>query len=109
MNWLDRDVWLGLILVVMVLCLLAALPRGVLGQSFRRRSRRARRPVLHEADRSYLSQQLFDVMDAPFSKQRLLNLQEYRVFKVIEDDVFAARRGYRVFAQTSLGEVLHSP
>jgi hypothetical protein len=34
---------------------------------------------------------------------------EYQAFKIIEADVAAARRGYRVFAQTSLGEVLMSP
>lgn len=109
MNWLDRNIWLGLILVVMVLCLLAALPQGVLGRSFRRRSQGARQPVLPEADGSYLSRQLFDVMDAPFSKQRLLNSHEYWVFRAIEKDVIAARQGYRVFAQTSLGEILKSP
>jgi len=81
----------------------------VLGRSFKRRSWGARRPILREADGSYLSRQLFDVMDAPFNKQRLLNFGEYQIFRVLEKDVIAARRGYRVFAQTSLGEVLNSP
>jgi hypothetical protein len=48
-------------------------------------------------------------MAAPFEKRRLLSLSEYRVFKIIEDDMAKARRGYRVFAQTCLGEILASP
>jgi undecaprenyl pyrophosphate synthase len=31
------------------------------------------------------------------------------VFKIIEDDIAVARWGYRVFAQTCLGEILSSP
>ena len=48
-------------------------------------------------------------MAASFEKRRLLNRSEYQAFKIIEADIAAARRGYRVFAQTSLGEVLRSP
>ncbi|HVW92739.1 MAG TPA: DUF2726 domain-containing protein [Devosia sp.] len=49
------------------------------------------------------------VMSATFQRQRLLNGGEYRVFKAIEDELATRRSGYRVFAQTSLGEVLASP
>jgi Protein of unknown function (DUF2726) len=38
----------------------------------------------------------------------LLNFEEYPVFKIIEQDIASAQKGYRVFAQTSLGEVLDS-
>jgi hypothetical protein len=48
-------------------------------------------------------------MAASFEKRRLLSASEYHAFKIIESDVAAARRGYRVFAQTSLGEVLATP
>ena len=48
-------------------------------------------------------------MAASFQRRRVLSASEYRAFKVIEDDMAAARRGYRVFAQTSLGEILQSP
>jgi hypothetical protein len=48
-------------------------------------------------------------MKASFERRQLLNRSEYRVFKIIEDDIAAACRGYRVFAQTSLGEVLTTP
>jgi hypothetical protein len=48
-------------------------------------------------------------MAASFERRQLLNRSEYRAFKIIEADIAAARRGYRVFAQASLGEVLMSP
>ncbi len=56
-----------------------------------------------------VGQQLHAVMAAPFEKRRVLSRPEYRAFKVIEDDMAAAGRGYRVFAQTSLGQILKSP
>jgi hypothetical protein len=54
-------------------------------------------------------EQLRAVMRAPFEKQRVMSLAEYRIFRIIEEDVVAERRGHRVFAQTSLGEILQSP
>jgi hypothetical protein len=56
-----------------------------------------------------VGEQLHAVMAASFEKRRLLSASEYHAFKIIESDVAAARRGYRVFAQTSLGEVLATP
>jgi hypothetical protein len=38
-----------------------------------------------------------------------MSLAEYRIFKLVEEGVAADRRGHRVFAQTSLGEILQSP
>src|SRR4029077_4294720 len=61
------------------------------------------------SDLKDVGQQLYAVMAAPFERRRLLNRCEYQTFKIIEADIAAARRGYRVFAQTSLGEVLRSP
>jgi hypothetical protein len=60
-------------------------------------------------DLTDVGQQLHAVMAASFQRRRLLSTSEYRAFKTIEDDMARARRGYRVFAQTSLGEVLTSP
>jgi hypothetical protein len=54
------------------------------------------------------AEQLRAVMAGRFEKQRLLNAGEYRVFKTIEDCVESHRRGYRVFAQANLGEILDS-
>jgi hypothetical protein len=56
-----------------------------------------------------VGQQLHAVMEAPFQKRRLLSYLEYNTFKIVEDEMIAARRGHRVFAQTSLGEILTSP
>jgi hypothetical protein len=60
-------------------------------------------------DRTDARQQLDSVRLAPFEKQRLLSYLEYRAFRIIEEDLAAERRGHRVFAQTSLGEVLKTP
>jgi len=57
----------------------------------------------------HVEQQLLAVMTGSFEKRRLLNFGEYRAFKIIEDFLRASRRGYRVFAQTSLGEIPASP
>ena len=54
-------------------------------------------------------QQLNAVMAGAFRKQRLMNTSEYRVFRIVEADIAAAHKGHRVFAQTSLGEVLDAP
>ena len=48
-------------------------------------------------------------MASSFTKRRLLNRSEYEVFKIVEKEVSAARLGFRIFAQTSLGEILESP
>ncbi len=55
-----------------------------------------------------VGQQLRAVRAAKFETKELLNYSEYRVFKIIEDDIAGARRGYRVFAQVNLGEILAS-
>ena len=55
-----------------------------------------------------VGEQLRAVMAGTFQKQRILNLSEYRVFKIVEDELAAIRTGHRVFAQTCLGEVLQT-
>ena len=47
-------------------------------------------------------------MAGSFEKQRVLSPSEYRVFAIIESEITAQGGGYRVFAQTSLGEILRS-
>ncbi len=56
-----------------------------------------------------VGQQIHAVMAAKFEKRRLMNAPEYRLFRLIEEEVSAAGHGYRAFAQTSLGEILASP
>lgn len=53
--------------------------------------------------------QLHAVMAASFRQKKLLNTSEYRVFKIIEEEIVSTRQGFRVFAQTPLGEILESP
>lgn len=54
------------------------------------------------------SAQLRHVMDAEFTRKRVMSRGEYRVFRIIEVEVDANWRGYRVFSQTVLGEVIES-
>jgi len=50
--------------------------------------------------------QLRFVMSADFHKKHIMSKAEYRVFKVVEGVVKTTSGGHRVFAQTSLGEVI---
>jgi Protein of unknown function (DUF2726) len=52
--------------------------------------------------------QLHAVEAASFHKQQVFSGSEYRVFKIIEDEVAILGEGHRVFAQTCLGEILKS-
>jgi hypothetical protein len=57
-------------------------------------------------DISNSTQQLAAVMQARFEKRRILQWSEYRAFRAVEEHFVARAEGHRVFAQTSLGEVL---
>ena len=107
----------GVVTVILVVAWITLLyfavarPSGSISASRPRRSFRTpfrfeQRPT---PDLTEVGQQLDAVKAASFNKQRLLSPSEYQTFKIIEDDVAAARRGYRVFAQTNLGEVLTTP
>lgn len=52
------------------------------------------------------SQQLMAVESSSFERQQIMNRTEYRVFKVLETEVASAKKGYRVFVQIPLGEIL---
>ena len=90
----------------------------VVGASGALRSQRRRRfRTVYPFGRPYWNQgfdladparQLHAVMAASFQKQRVLSRSEYRVFKIIEDEAAMLGKGYRVFAQTCLGEILKS-
>ena len=62
----------------------------------------------NETDRRRTSDQLDKIMRATFTKARVMSPSEYAVFRIVETEIAAARKGHRVFAQTSLGEVLDS-
>jgi len=50
--------------------------------------------------------QLAAVARSTFRTRTILNKDEYRVFKIVENEVRTLRLGYRAFAQVSLGEIL---
>jgi Protein of unknown function (DUF2726) len=52
--------------------------------------------------------QLRHVMAAAFHKKKVMNKEEYRVFRIVEGEVQAQRNGCRVLSQTSLGEIIGS-
>lgn len=60
------------------------------------------RPVLDAPD------QLRAVMSAPFEKTRLMSRSEYDVFRVVEAHLRRCGPGYRLMAQTSMGEFIRS-
>jgi hypothetical protein len=59
-----------------------------------------------EPDLTDSTQQLKVVMAAEFQRRQVLSVAEFKAFRVIEREVTGARKGYRVFAQTSLGQLL---
>jgi len=101
---------LGLSMIVFFVVVGAS---GILRSPRRRRFRTAHpfgRPYWkRDFDLADPAQQLNAVMAASFYKQRVLSRSEYHIFKIIEDEVAILGKGYRVFAQTSLGEILKSP
>ncbi len=52
--------------------------------------------------------QLRFVQAADFKPKKVMTLAEYKVFKTVEEQVAMMKGGYRVFAQTSLGEIMTS-
>ncbi len=103
---------LTLVVSLAVLIRIATGKGGLFGSPRARRYRGSFRPKSYRADyefnRDYFGPQLEAVMLSPFQKRRILNASEYRAFRLIESDIAAARKGYRVFAQTCLGEILQS-
>lgn len=52
--------------------------------------------------------QLRFVSSAYFEKKKIMNKEEYGLFSLVEECARNANRGYRTFAQTSLGEIIRS-
>jgi hypothetical protein len=70
---------------------------------------RRRSGFAKDTDVANPAEQLTRVMASPFTTRPVMSMQEYKVFQMVEREAAACRMGYRVFAQTSLGEVLQSP
>jgi len=52
--------------------------------------------------------QINAVVSADFTTRKILNFDEYNVFRIAEECVRKVRGGHRVFAQTCLGEILRT-
>jgi hypothetical protein len=104
---------LALIVALIVLFYFAvAYVGGFLPKLRFRRFRTPYKPYAYKStsipDLRDVGEQLHAVMAAPFEKRRILSSSEYRTFRIVENEISASSTGYRVFAQTSLGEVLTS-
>lgn len=77
-----------------------------------RQKRRGKTGIIYtDPNYSYVedNNQLARVTNATFTAQPILNRTEYSVFRVVENLAKAEMPGHRVFAQTSLGEILRCP
>lgn len=92
-------------LEILILWGFAAL--GVYHLIFRLKLALARQKAAANSVRDAANQLRF-VMAAPFRQKKLMWPREYHVFKIIEKHIQSQHRGYRVFAQTSLGEMIGS-
>ena len=61
---------------------------------------------LSEVD--FCKMQLRTVRRASFRQQKLMNYSEFKVFRALEQDAAIRRAGFRIVAQSPLGEILQS-
>jgi hypothetical protein len=106
----DQGSDVAFVIGLLVLAAIAALFFDARSYAKRRRSRFPYRVFGfgQKPDLTDVGQQMHAVMAGSFEKRRLLNHSEYRVFAIVESEIEAHRTGHRVFAQTSLGEILTS-
>lgn len=64
--------------------------------------------ILDRRALALVTRQLRAVKRGSFQRQPILNKSEQRVFQIIEKDIRGARKGFRVFPQVNLGEILLS-
>lgn len=95
----------GLLIYVVLLWPVGRLPDPWPRRFYRAPARFEKLPV---PDLTDVGQQLHAVMAASFQRRRLLSRSEFETFRINEIEIAAAGRGYRVFAQTNLGEILSS-
>lgn len=108
---LENNIFM-LLLILLGLGLIGLAASYAIERIFRpeRRAFRSSRPRRWNQDRSIPDpgQQLHAVMASKFEKRRVMNAAELRLFHLVEEEASSAGFGHRVFAQTSLGEVLAS-
>lgn len=112
----DSDQGAAIVFLTAVVILLFLVVLQAMGLPARRARKGSRYPyraprltIVEEPDLLDVGEQLKAVIAASFEKRKVLNRSEYRVFKIVEDFIIQLAKGHRVFAQTSLGEVLRSP
>ncbi len=105
-----QDAVLGLALATLLFLLAAgvAVMRSPRRRGFRGSNPSYRYDRYQWPDLTDPAQQLHFVMAASFEKQKVLNRDEYRIFRIVEHEVRAARKGHRVLAQINLGEILRT-
>jgi hypothetical protein len=105
------------IIVAVVAAVAYTLSRLVIQQRRRGKAQgsagRGARPDVRSAttrlyNRIDAADQLRAVLAAHFERTRVLGMAEYKLFRTVEDEVRVCRPGFRVFAQTALGEVIKS-
>lgn len=113
---LDSNQGAAILFFAAIMALLLLVVAQAYGFSGAHRKHRAWRPyrgsrptLAAEPDLADVGQQLNAVMAAPFKKRKVLSRLEYRAFRIVEDNIAKMGGGYRVFAQTSLGQILSSP
>jgi hypothetical protein len=89
------------LLAVLVVALVAAWAFRRLFTGVRRQQKTSRSPDVTDP-----AQQLAIVSQVKFERQPLLNKTEFQVLLLLEAVVHDLRKGHRVMAQTSLGEIL---
>jgi hypothetical protein len=107
--FLSNTVVFGALAAVAFICLFLFImyPKS---PGFRYRYRRKSKPfgVVGISQLGDSADQLRHVMAATFYKKKVMNKEEYRVFRVVEAEIQAQRNGCRVLSQASLGEIIGS-
>jgi hypothetical protein len=103
-----NDTQIGTLFVALAIMGVAAFQ--LFGRTRRRPPRRRLPYIVHDTYHgvSDAARQLDAVIVGTFRKKRLMNASEHRVFMIVERTLTECARGHRLFAQTSLGEVLES-
>ena len=98
--------------IVALLIVIALIAMNAFGKPKRPRYRRPFKVLRFDRrqrnDLTDVGYQLNAVIAGTFEKQKVMSSSEYRVFAIVENEFATSRKGYRVFAQTSLGEILRS-
>ena len=102
---------LGILLLLLVFAALQFGPRWLKRKAYRPRSKIAKFSPPKDGKHNNWGltdpeKQMSAIAKVAFEKRKLLNTSEFRVFRELEEIASSVEGGYRVMAQTSLGEVI---